>query len=244
MQTAIPLSVIMPAYNEQQAIVRAVAEVQRHVLDRVAGAELIVVNDGSRDDTGRLLDDTAAKDSRVRVIHQENRGHGGALITGLSAARGDYIFLIDSDRQIPLDEFSSAWAQVAAGREAVFGVRRHRHDPPIRLYLSRVIRRTVDLMFGVRLLDANAPYKVLRRAIWEDARKNIPPGTLAPSLFLAIVAKRHGYNIVELDVLHKTRDTGEVSIRRLKLLKFCAAGLSQMLELRRQLNGTGRDHVR
>ncbi len=119
MPTAVPLSVIMPTYNEQQAIVPAVAEVQRHVLDRVAGAELIVVNDGSRDDTGRLLDDTAATDSRVRVIHQENRGHGGALIAGLSAARGDYIFLIDSDRQIPLDEFSSAWAEVAAGREAV-----------------------------------------------------------------------------------------------------------------------------
>ncbi len=99
-------------------------------------------------------------------------------------------------------------------------------------------------MFGVRLLDANVPTSSCAASIWEDAQKYIPPGTLAPSLFLAIVAKRRGYNIVELDVLHKTRDTGEVSIRRLKLLKFCAAGLSQMLELRRQLNGTGRDHVR
>ncbi len=107
MPTAVPLSVIMPTYNEQQAIVPAVAEVQRHVLDRVAGAELVVVNDGSRDRHRPPLDDTAATDSRVRVIHQENRGHGGALIAGLSAARGDYIFLVDSDRQIPLDEFSS-----------------------------------------------------------------------------------------------------------------------------------------
>jgi glycosyltransferase involved in cell wall biosynthesis len=241
---AVPLSVVMPVYNERQSIVLAVADVQRHVLDRIDGSELIVVNDGSADGTGALLDGTAAKDARVRVIHQENRGHGGALMTGLAAARGDYVFLVDSDRQIPLDDFSSAWAQIASGREAVFGVRRRRCDPPLRLYLSGVIRRTVGVMFGVQLLDANVPYKVLRRGIWEDARSSIPPGTLAPSLFLAIVAKRRGYDIVELDVVHKPRDTGEASIRRLKLLKFCAEGLSQMLELRRRLDGIRHEHVR
>jgi hypothetical protein len=96
-------------------------------------------------------------------------------------------------------------------------------------------------MFGVQLADANVPYKVLRRSIWEQARPAIPDGTLAPSLFLAIIAKVRGHDILELDVVHKERDTGEVSIRRLKLLKFCARGLSQMFELRRRLSRRSRE---
>jgi glycosyltransferase involved in cell wall biosynthesis len=232
----IPLSVVMPVYNEEGAIESAVAEVTEHVLDRVAGAELVVVNDGSRDRTGALLDAAAARDPRVRVIHQPNAGHGGALINGMQASRGQYIFLVDSDRQIALDRFPDAWAAVNAGRDAVFGIRRRRHDPAMRLYLSRLVRQGVTVLFGVRLEDANVPYKLFRRAIWDQARPAIPDGTLAPSLFLAILTKLHGHDIVEVEVVHKERDTGEVSIRRMKLLKFCVRGLSQLLELRRRVS--------
>ena len=236
----VPLSVVMPVYNEEEAIVLAVGDVQQHVLSLVPGSELVVVNDGSRDRTGALLDEAAAKDPRVRVLHQANRGHGGAVMAGLAAAQGQYVFLIDSDRQIPLDNFADAWRAIESGRDAVFGVRRRRHDPALRLYLTRIIRPAITMMFGVHLADANVPYKVLRRSIWEQARPAIPDGTLAPSLFLAIIAKVRGHDILELDVAHKQRDTGEVSIRRMKLLKFCAHGLSQMLELRRRLSRRSR----
>lgn len=229
------LTVIMPVYNEEGAIVQAIDEVQRHVLDLVPDAELVVVDDGSRDATGALLDAAAADDSRIKVIHQPNGGHGAALLTGLKVARGEYIFLIDSDRQIPLDEFETAWAEMIEGRDAVFGVRRRRFDPALRLYLTRLVRESVFVLFRVRLLDANVPYKLFRRAIWSDAQPYVPDGTLAPSMFLAIVAKSRGYNIVELDVTHKERDTGEVSLRKFKLLKFCARGLGQMIRLVRRV---------
>lgn len=231
----IPLSVVMPVYNEQDGIVAAVAEVQRLVLDHVPGSELVVVNDGSRDGTGPLLDGAAVKDPRVRVIHQQNTGHGGALMAALGAARGEFVFLLDSDRQIPLDDFPKAWREIAAGHDAVFGARRRRHDPVLRLYLTVVIRAIVRLLFGVQLYDANVPYKLLRKSIWNEARPLVPDETLAPSLFLAIISKRRGHDIVEIDVAHKERDTGEGSIRRMKLLKFCARGLSQLLMLRRRV---------
>lgn len=225
----------MPVYNEEGAIVHAIDEVQRHVLDHVPGSELVVIDDGSRDATGRLLDAAASRDMRIDVIHQPNRGHGAALLTGLKAARGEYIFLIDSDRQIPLDGFAASWTQILEGRDAVFGVRRRRYDPALRLYLTRLVRGSVNVLFRVNLQDANVPYKLFRRALWSDAREYLPDGTLAPSLFLAIVAKSRGYNILEIDVTHKERNTGEVSLRHFKLLKFCARGLGQMIRLVRRV---------
>jgi glycosyltransferase involved in cell wall biosynthesis len=235
MPELVRLSVIMPVYNEEGAIVAAVDEVRQHVLALVPESELVVVDDGSRDATGRLLDQAAAGDARIKVIHQPNGGHGAALLTGLKAAQGEYLYLIDSDRQIPLDNFRSAWAEVMAGRDAVFGVRRRRYDPVFRLYLSRFIRQSVNVLFRVRLADPNAPYKLFRRGMWNEARECVPDGTLAPSLFLAIVAKSRGYNILEIDVTHKERDTGEVTLRHFRLLKFCAKGLRQMLGLVRRV---------
>ena len=225
------LSVIMPVYNEEGAIVAALDEIKDYVLALIPASELVVVDDGSRDATGRLLDEAASADPRIKVIHQPNGGHGAALLTGLKAAQGDYVFLIDSDRQIPLDNFESAWAEMLAGRDAVFGVRRRRYDPVLRLYLSRLIKHSVNVLFRVQLSDANAPYKLFRRGIFQEARDCVPDGTLAPSMFLAIFAKSRGYNILEIDVTHKERDTGEVTLRKFKLLKFCARGLRQMLSL-------------
>ena len=231
----VPLSVAMPVYNEEGAIALALAEVEQFVLPLVAGAELVVVNDGSQDGTGRLLDDAAARNPRIRVIHQKNSGHGGALMAALEASRGEYLFLIDSDRQIPLDNFPAAWALIQSGRDGVFGERRHRHDAALRLYLTRVVRAAVTFLFGVPMFDANVPYKLVRRSIWESARACIPTDTLAPSLFLAIFARTRGYDIANIEVVHKERGSGEVSIRRLKLLKFCARGFRQLLMFRRCL---------
>jgi dolichol-phosphate mannosyltransferase len=236
---AVPLTVAMPVYNEEGAIAAAVSEVQTYVLDVVPGSELVVVNDGSKDNTGRLLDEAARQDPRVRVVHQTNKGHGGALMAALGSARGDYVFLIDSDRQIPLNDFPAAWAETQRGRDAVFGLRRQRHDSALRLQLTRVVRSAVGLLFGVRIFDANVPYKLLRRSIWDEARAHIPSDTLAPSLFLAIYARSRGFDVVDIDVSHRERNTGVVSIRRLKLFKFCARGLRQMLAFRRSLRHAG-----
>lgn len=235
---AVPVSVIMPAYNEEGGIREAVAAVQANVLSAVPGSELIVVNDGSRDQTGKILDEIAAADPRVRVVHKANGGHGPAIMTGLSSARGDFVFLIDSDNQIPLESFASLWREVLAGRDGAFGVRRIRKDAELRRVLTVIIRQSLSLLFGVRVYDANVPYKLLRRSLWEEARGVIPEGTLAPSLFLAVFVLRKRYDIGMVDVPHKDRETGTVSIRRWKLFKFCWRAFQQLLQFRTALATT------
>jgi glycosyltransferase involved in cell wall biosynthesis len=224
----------MPAYNEEAVVAEAVAAVRRHVLDALPGAELVVVDDGSRDRTGAILDGLARVDPRVRVIHRANGGHGPALRTGLDAARGDYLFLLDSDLQIPLEAFGALWA-AARGRDGAFGVRADRHDPALRIWLSRAIAVALRLLFGVRLADANVPFKVVRRAAWEAARPAIPPDTLAPSLFLAVWMRAGGLDVAEQPVPHRRRATGRTAIRRWRLLRFCARAFGQLLAFRRRL---------
>lgn len=91
------------------------------------------------------------------------------------------------------------------------------------------------LLFRVPLRDANVPFKIRRRSIWLEARRLIPEETLAPSLFLALYARRRGFKIVEREVPHCERATGTVSIRRWKLLKFCVRAFCQLLAFRRKL---------
>jgi glycosyltransferase involved in cell wall biosynthesis len=239
------LSVVMPAYNEEACIAHAVDEVRRCVLDHVRDAELVIVNDGSKDRTGPILDQIAATDSRIRVLHQANGGHGRALRAGLDAARGKYLFLIDSDRQIPLQAFAGLW-EAAQGADGAFGVRVKRNDPSLRLLITRIIRHVVAMMFGAKIYDANIPFKVIRRQVWQEARRLIPEDTLAPSLFLAVFAVRTGCALAFREVPHRERATGVVSIRRWKLFKFCARALRQLVAFRWRLarHGYGRAPLR
>jgi glycosyltransferase involved in cell wall biosynthesis len=223
----------MPAYNEEGAIADAVNEVRVWVLDRVEGSELVVVDDGSTDATGRILDELAA-DGRIRVIHRANRGHGPALRTGMEASAGAHLFLVDSDRQIPLDGFPDAW-RVAADVDAVFGIRRNRDDPKIRLLITSLIRVVARVVFGVWAQDANVPFKLVRRTVWEAARPHIPPETLAPSLFLTLFALRGRYRVAWVDVPHRRRASGLPSIRRWRLLRFSLRGLGQLLAFRARI---------
>ena len=230
-----PLSVVMPAYNEADGIREAVEAVQAHVLAAVPGSELVVVNDGSRDATGSILDALAGADPRIRVVHKANGGHGPAIIDGMAAARGDWLFLIDSDNQIPLEAFGALWGEAQRGRDGVFGLRRVRRDARLRRLLTVVIRAALATLFGVWLYDANVPFKLVRRSVWERAQRIIPRDTLAPSLFLAVFMKRRNLSTAFVDVAHRDRETGTVSIKRWKLVKFCARAFRQLLVFRAAL---------
>jgi dolichol-phosphate mannosyltransferase len=228
------LTFIMPAYNEEGAIADAIEDVRKAAFDLVPECTLLVVNDGSRDRTGAIVDSICASDKRVRVIHKANGGHGSSLIAGLRAATSDYVFLLDSDRQIPLDRFAEFW-KTGVGRDGVFGIRAKRHDPISRLILTRFIRIVNFFIFGVWIRDGNVPCKLMKLSVWKKAEDLIPEGTLAPSFFLAIFARYKHMDVVDIEVTHRERNTGVVSIRYLKLARFCLKGFLQLIRFRMSL---------
>src|ERR1700737_3073109 len=96
------LSVVVAAFNERTSIKQAIDDIITYVAPHVPTLEIVVVDDGSTDGTAHILDEIAAKTTLVRVIHRANGGHGPALISGLRAARGENLLLLDADRQINL----------------------------------------------------------------------------------------------------------------------------------------------
>ena len=229
------LTVVMPAFNEETLIEDAVREVQDQIFKVLPQARLIVVDDGSRDNTGTILDELAKEDDRITIIHQENGGHGMALITGLERVQSDFVFLIDSDQQMPLTAFPLLWKEMDV-HDGVFGVRAQRHDPQIRLLLTRFIRFVIHLLFGLRIRDVNVPFKILHMDAWRQARHMIPPGTCAPSMFLSIFMHYTGMKIIEKEVSHKMRQSPPLGIRRQwSLFKLTVSGFLQLLSFRKKL---------
>jgi dolichol-phosphate mannosyltransferase len=229
------LCVIMPAYNEEDGIQLAVQEVIDEVLDLVPNSQLIVVNDGSKDSTGTILNELAGKDKRIVVINKTNSGHGPSVVQGLNQANSKYVMLIDSDMQIPLRCFPDLWA-LTKTYDAVFGIRQQRDDPKFRLILSVFINQMVRVTFGVDLVDSNIPCKVLKTEIWRKLYSVIPdPGMLAPSIVLAIYAKKNNYKVIDTPVPHRARERGQSTLKLKPLMIFCYRGFTQLLSYQSKL---------
>jgi glycosyltransferase involved in cell wall biosynthesis len=224
----------MPAFNEASIIGRAIEEVRTCIFSQAVSAELIVVDDGSTDATAAIVCEAAKVDTRVRIVSGENAGHGKALLAGISAARGEYLLLVDSDRQINLSAFKSAWKLIPSC-DAVIGVRTYRHDPFYRLVISRLMRAYIYALFGTAARDANVPFKLLRRSVWKRARPGIENHTLIPSTLLSVYLTRHA-RLKEITVSHRPRPLSSSKLRGFILMQFCAAAAIDLARYRWRLD--------
>lgn len=223
--------VVMPAYNEAGCI----EEVAREWTAAVG--RLIVVNDGSRDATGETLDRLAVELPLLRVIHQENAGHGPALLTGYRAALDSgtpWIFQTDSDGQFRAEDFFLLWEKRAQS-DFLAGQRLTRHDHPARIWLSGIHAKILRALFGVSLADPNVPYRLMRAEALRSYLARIPEGTFAPNVMLSVLAARDGHELGFVPVSHRARRTGVVSIRGWKTLRIGRLVLGQLLAFRRKL---------
>jgi glycosyltransferase involved in cell wall biosynthesis len=234
-----PLSVVMPAYNEEASIAEAVREVVRVVLDVVPGSRLIVVDDGSRDRTGAILDALSELDPRICVIHQANGGHGSALMTGLERSAAEWVLLVDSDQQIPVGHFSAFWER-RHEVDGVLGSRVVRKDGPSRRFVTFGLRQLLRFGLGAPVVDANVPFKLIRRTVWDEVLATIPDDCLIPSVFIAVWLHRCGRAHVVLPVSHRGRAAGRTSLIRLELVRFCWRAFLQAAAYRRTLSTRGR----
>lgn len=200
------LSVFFPCYNEQENVART-AEQALEVLDKLdLDFEIIIVNDGSADDTGRIADELSSKDGRIKVVHHpKNLGYGAALQSGFKAASKEFVFYTDGDGQFDLKELPPLLPMMEH-YDIVSCYRINRRDPVIRKINAWCWTKLVCTLFGLKVRDVDCAFKLYRREIF-DKIKLSSTGALIDTEVLAR-ASRKGYKITQTGVHHYPRSAG------------------------------------
>lgn len=201
------LSVFLPCCNEQECIHR-VAKDCVTVLDRtVADWELILVDDGSSDGTGRILDELARGDRRIRAVHHEaNLGYGAALQSGFRAATKRYVFYTDGDGQFDVSQLDRL-LPLAEDWDIVNGYRLDRRENVVRKLNAWAWGMLVKRLLRFRCRDVDSAFKLYRRDIFDHIRMK-STGALIDAEILGR-ATRAGYRIGEVGVRHLPRVAGK-----------------------------------
>ena len=154
------LSIFFPAYNDSGTIASLVITALRTARKLTPDHEVIVVNDGSKDNTAEILDELARTYSEVRVVHHEkNRGYGGALRTGFASATRELVFYTDGDAQYDPAEMAVLWRRFDDDVDLVNGYKISRSDPMHRIVIGRVYHHTVKLLFGLTVRDVDCDFR-------------------------------------------------------------------------------------
>ena len=210
------LSLVLPAYNEQENI-RIVVEQALDVLPQYADTfEIIPVNDGSSDRTGAILEELAREDDRVRpVSYKSNKGYGGAVASGFATTRYDYVMFMDADRQFNIKDISML-APFVGTYDIVAGFRMERSDPLHRRINAEVFNIAVRILFGVHLRDLDCAFKIFRG----DQLRSLDLISNGALINCEMQAKlrRQGATLVQVGVHHYPRVAGSSTGGNLKVI--------------------------
>jgi glycosyltransferase involved in cell wall biosynthesis len=214
--TAASISVVLPAYNEEENI-GPTLEVVVNILDSLVGDyEVIAVDDGSRDATAARVEEMAARYPQVRLVrHPVNQGYGAALYTGFTSSTKEWIFFTDSDRQFDVAEISKL-IPLTAEADLVVGYRAPRRDPFLRVLFGWGWSGLVTLLFGYTARDIDCAFKLFRREIIERITIHSRGATFSAEFLVR--SKRAGYTIREVPVTHLPRRAGSQTGARLDVI--------------------------
>ena len=199
------LSIIIPAYNEQSRLPNTLEQIFHFLEKQSIKSEVIVVENGSTDKTFEVAQKFAEQHKNVRVIHNEERGKGGAVQRGVREAEGEYVFICDADLSMPVEEISKFLPpalkdfDIAIGSREAPGAVRY-NEPYYRHLTGRVFNMLIRLMVLPNLQDTQCGFKCLRA---EVARDIFPFQTLTGWAFdveLLYIAHQHGYRILEIPI--------------------------------------------
>ena len=202
----VSISVFFPCYNEQENVRRTV-EKALDVLEKLnADFEVIIVDDGSSDNTGRIADEIAGSNNKVKVVHHgRNLGYGAALQSGFKAATKELVFYTDGDGQFDINEMPPL-LDLMEQYDIVSCYRLNRRDPLIRKINAWCWTRLVCFLFGLKVRDIDCAFKLYKREIFDKIEMS-STGALIDAEILARAAHK-GYRITQKGVHHYPRTAG------------------------------------
>jgi glycosyltransferase involved in cell wall biosynthesis len=199
------VSIIVPVYNEEPNLDALFAKIEATMANDAYRWEVVLVNDGSKDKSGLLIEQQAAKDDRfVAVQFRRNFGQTAAMQAGFDYASGDVVVPLDADLQNDPADIPRLLEKLDEGYDVVSGWRKNRQDKKIkRVFLSRVANALISKISGVKLHDYGCSLKAYRKTAMEDVRLY---GEM--HRFIPIYASWQGGQITEIPVSHYPRTQG------------------------------------
>jgi glycosyltransferase involved in cell wall biosynthesis len=212
------LSVFFPAYNDAPSLPKLLAKTFDVLELHVADYEVIVVNDGSYDNTAAVLEKLRAEyGARLRVVtHPQNRGYGGALRSGFEAARKEFVFYTDGDSQYDVGELPRLLGLVGPDTGLVNGFKLERHDPAHRIWIGKTYNFCARLLFRIRIRDIDCDYRLIRRSLLRRIHLTSTSGTICVELVRKL--EMTGCEVLETGVRHYPRLYGKSQFFRLRSL--------------------------
>jgi glycosyltransferase involved in cell wall biosynthesis len=225
------LSIVLPAYNEEDNVEAAVAEATVAAEQLVAEHEIVVVDDGSADSTAARVRRLAAADPRIRLVeHGRNRGYGEALRSGFLASRLDFVFFTDADLQFDMGELVLL-LPYAGTVDVVAGYRINRQDKLTRRIAARAWNWLVRVLFYVPVRDIDCAFKLFERRVLREV--DIESVGAMVNTEVMVKLGRSGASVVEVGVHHRPRRAGEA---RGASPRVIATALREILRMRRRLS--------
>lgn len=171
------LSVVFPTFNDGKSIPTLVKKTLSLLPKLTNDYEIIIVNDGSKDNTGEVLRQLQKEVSFLKVVTNEvNQGYGAALVNGFKKARKDFIFYTDSDGQYDVMEIKKLLASLGKNIDIVTGFKLNRADAWYRRIIGGGYNQFVKIVFGLKIKDVDCDFRLFRRTILDGVNFKITSG--------------------------------------------------------------------
>ncbi len=215
------LSVFFPCYNEEKNIENTVSKAIKVLNNVVKKWEIILINDGSKDNTGKVLEKIKfANPKQIKIItHDPNRGYGAALKSGLYNSQYQWIAFSDSDGQFDFGEITKFIdKQKETNSDIVIGYYLSRKVSKATILTSKIWEIIVFILFGLKVTDIDCGFKLINKKVVDTIpRLEAERGAFISSEFL-IKSKKSGFKISELGVHHYPRVEGQATGRNIKVI--------------------------
>ncbi|KLU59402.1 undecaprenyl-phosphate 4-deoxy-4-formamido-L-arabinose transferase [Peptococcaceae bacterium CEB3] len=231
------LYIVMPAYNEAANIESVAREWHKVVAQIGNNSKLVIIDDGSRDDTYQKLCNLREDLPSLEPLTKGNSGHGATILYGYHYAiekKADYIFQTDSDGQTLPSEFWSFWEQ----RDkfvAVIGHRNHRKDGVSRILVTKVLKIVLRLSFGLNIADANTPFRLIEKQTLKKYVARIPDNFNLSNVILTVLLISGKEKVRFIPITFRPRQGGVNSINLRRIIKIGAQAIKDFRDIRNQL---------
>ena len=204
------LSVVLPAFNEEQNIHQTVSDCIDYLSKNFNDYEILVIDDGSYDKTGEIVSRLTRQHSELRLVrHEKNLGYGAALNSGFEQSTKEYIFLMDSDGQFVINDLD-LMVPLVSGNNLVLGYRISRADNSIRSLNAFLYNLYIRILFGLNIKDIDCAFKLIPKSAFDSVKPIKSRGALYSAELLIKIVK-NSYEISEVGVKHLPRKLGEQS---------------------------------